>query len=186
MSIVSLSTCARCSEGDVESSEVSTVETGEGADDERDSAGDCTPSSEVSTGGMDDGSEDEGDSAVDWTPSNESVTVETDDGAEDDGVRRTVGDMMTEDSTRVTGDALGEVAKIPSTSIFRSLSITSVSRSSLPITSVSRSSLSITSVSRSSLPITSVSFCTVASLKTGVSSSRSRRSSFSIAKSLLL
>ena len=151
VSIVSLSTHARCSEGDVESSEVSTVETEEGADDERDSAVDWTPSSEVSTGGMDDGSE-------------------------DDGVRRTVGDMMTEDSTRVTGDALGEVAKIPSTSIFRSLSITSVSRSSLPITSVSRSSL----------PITSVSFCTVASLKTGVSSSRSRRSSFSIAKSLLL
>ena len=81
-----------------------------------------------------------------------SVTVETDDGAEDDGVRRTVGDMMTEDSTRVTGDALGEVAKLPSSS-----------------------------VSRSSLPITSVSFCTVASLKTGVSSSRSRRSSSAIA-----
>ena len=102
MSIVSLSTCARCSEGDVESSEVSTVETGEGADDERDSA-------------------------VDWTPSNESVTVETDDGSEDDGVRRTVGDMTTEDSTRVTGDALGEVAKIPSTSIFSSLSRTASS-----------------------------------------------------------
>lgn len=143
MSIVSLSTCARCSEGDVESSEVSTVETGEGADDERDSAVDRTPSSEVSTGGMDDGSE-------------------------DDGVRRTVGDMTTEDSTRVTGDALGEVAKMPSTSISVSFSA------------------SFISVSRSSLPITSVSFCTVASLKTGVSSSRSRRSSFSIAKSLLL
>ena len=152
MSIVSLSTCARCSEGDVESSEVSTVETGEGADDERDSAGDCTPSSEVSTVETgegadderdsagdctpssesvtvetDDGADDERDSAVDWTPSNESVTVETDDGSEDDGVRRTVGDMMTEDSTRVTGDALGEVAKIPSTSIFSSLSRTASS-----------------------------------------------------------
>ena len=168
MSIVSLSTCARCSEGDVESSEVSTVETGEGADDERDSAGDCTPSSEVSTGGMDDGSEDEGDSAVDWTPSSEVSTGGMDDGSEDDGVRRTVGDMMTEDSTRVTGDALGEVAKIPSTSISVSLSA------------------SFISVSRRSLSRTSVSFSTVASRKTGVSSSRSRRSSFSIAKSLLL
>ena len=127
MSIVSLSTCARCSEGDVESSEVSTVETGEGADDERDSAGDCTPSSEVSTVETGEGADDERDSAVDWTPSNESVTVETDDGSEDDGVRRTVGDMMTEDSTRVTGDALGEVAKIPSTSIFSSLSRTASS-----------------------------------------------------------
>lgn len=143
MSIVSLSTRARCSEGDVESSEVSTVETDEGADVERDSAGDCTPSSEVST-------------------------AETEDAGDDDGVRRTVGDMTTEDSTRVTGDALGEVAKIPSTSISVSFSA------------------SFISVSRRSLSRTSVSFSTVASLKTGVSSSRSRRSSFSIAKSLLL
>ena len=127
MSIVSLSTCARCSEGDVESSEVSTVETGEGADDERDSAVDWTPSNESVTVETGEGADDERDSAVDWTPSNESVTVETDDGSEDDGVRRTVGDMMTEDSTRVTGDALGEVAKIPSTSIFSSLSRTASS-----------------------------------------------------------
>ena len=105
-------------------------------EDDRDSAGDCTPSSEVSTCVTDEGAED------------------------DDGVRRTVGDMTTEDSTRVTGDALGEVAKIPSTSIFSSLSRTASSRSSL---------FSI-----------SVSFSTVASLKTSVSCSRSRRSSFSM------
>ena len=111
----------------MESSEVSTVETGEGADDERDSAGDCTPSSEVSTVETGEGADDERDSAVDWTPSSEVSTGGMDDGSEDDGVRRTVGDMMTEDSTRVTGDALGEVAKIPSTSIFSSLSSTASS-----------------------------------------------------------
>ena len=146
-------------------------------EDDRDSAGDCTPSSEVSTGEMDDGSEDDRDSAVDCTPSNEMSTGEMDDGSDDDGVRRTVGDMTTEDSTRVTGDALGEVAKIPSTSIFSSLSRTASSRSSLSRTASSRSSLSRTASSRSSLFSISVSFSTVASLRTGVSCSRSMRSS---------
>lgn len=116
-------------------------------EDDRDSAGDCTPSSEVSTCVTDEGAED------------------------DDGVRRTVGDMTTEDSTRVTGDALGEVAKIPSTSIFSSLSSTASSRTSP----------SSTASSRSSLFSISVSFSTVASLKTSVSCSRSRRSSSAIA-----
>lgn len=112
--------------------------------------------------GVDDkAGEDDRDSAVDCTPSNEMSTGEMDDGSDDDGVRRTVGDMTTEDSTRVTGDALGEVAKIPSTSIFSSLSRTASSRSSL---------FSI-----------SVSFSTVASLRTGVSCSRSMRSSSAIA-----
>ena len=112
--------------------------------------------------GVDDkAGEDDRDSAVDCTPSNETSTGEMDDGSDDDGVRRTVGDMTTEDSTRVTGDALGEVAKIPSTSIFSSLSRTASSRSSL---------FSI-----------SVSFSTVASLRTGVSCSRSMRSSSALA-----
>ena len=122
--------------------------------------------------GVDDkAGEDDRDSAVDCTPSNEMSTGEMDDGSDDDGVRRTVGDMTTEDSTRVTGDALGEVAKIPSTSIFSSLSRTASSRSSL----------SRTASSRSSLFSISVSFSTVASLRTGVSCSRSMRSSSAIA-----
>lgn len=151
--MVSLSTCGQCSDDDAESSESVTCVTEEAGEDDGDSAVDWTPSSEVSTVETDDGAEDEREKTPEQ--SSEVSTCVTEDAGDDDGVRRTVGDMTTEDSTRVTGDATRDIAKIPLTSI------------------------------SSSIPVSRRSLSTVASLKTGVSCSRSMRSSSSIALLLL-
>ena len=165
-------------------------------EDDRDSAVDCTPSNEVSTVETDEGAEDDRDSAVDCTPSNEMSTGEMDDGSDDDGVRRTVGDITTEsvtgdtedgadeerdsttesitgeteDSCFVTGDASGDL-KIPETS----------SSAAVISTQSESTSLSLSSCAKSTTAYGDTVLVWQSSLKTGVSSSRSMRSSSSIA-----
>ena len=147
--------------------------------------------------GVDDkAGEDDRDSAVDCTPSNEMSTGEMDDGSEDDGVRRTVGDMTTEDSTRVTGDALDEERDSTTESITGEtedscfvtgdasgdLKIPLTSSSAAVISTQSESaSLSLSSCARSTTAYGDTVLVWQSSLKTGVSSSRSMRSSSAIA-----
>ena len=150
------------------SSEVSTCVTDEGSDDDRDSAGDCTPSSEVSTGEMDDGAEDDGDRMTVGDNTTESVTGETEDGADDERDRISVGDITgeTEDSCFVTGDASGDL-KIPETS----------SSAAVISTQSESTSLSLSSCARSTTAYGDTVLVWQSSLKTGESSSRSMRSS---------
>ena len=134
--------------------------------------GDITRSSESVTGETEETPNEDGEKVFgdDAPRSSESVTGETEDGADEERDSTTepiTGE--TEDSCFVTGDASGDL-KIPLTS---------------SCAAVISSSLSSTASSRRSLSSTSVLFSTVASGKTGVSCSRSRRSSFSISKLLL-
>lgn len=144
MSIVSLSTRGQCSD-DVESSEVSTCVTEEGAegDGDRISVGDIT--TESVTGETEDGADEERDSTT------ESITGET------------------EDSCFVTGDASGDL-KIPLTSNCAAV-ISTQSESS---------SFSLSSCARSTTAYGVTVLFSKSSLKTGVSCSRSTRSSFSM------
>ena len=144
--------------------------TDEGSDDDRDSAGDCTPSSEVSTGEMDDGSDDDGVRRTVGDITTESVTGETEDGADEERDSTTESITgETEDSCFVTGDASGDL-KIPLTSNCAAV-ISTQSESS---------SFSLSSCARSTTAYGVTVLFSKSSLKTGVSCSRSTRSSFSM------
>lgn len=122
------------------------------------------------TGEIEDGAEDDGDRITVGDITTESVTGETEDGAEDDG------DITgeTEDSCFVTGDASGDL-KIPETS----------SCAAVISTQSESTSLSLSSCARSTTAYGDTVLVWQVSLKTGVSSSRSMRSSSAIALLLL-
>ena len=139
-------------------------------EDDRDSAGDCTPSSEVSTGEMDDGSDDDGVRRTVGDITTESVTGETEDGAEEerDSTTESIA-RETEDSCFVTGDASDD------------LKILETSNCAAVISTQSESaSLSLSACTKSTTAYGVTVLFSKSSLKTGVSCSRSTRSSFSM------
>lgn len=178
----------------------SSIGTEDGADEDGEKVvGDSTRSSESVTGETEDTSNDDGEKVFgdDAPRSSESVTGETEDGAEDDGDRISVGDITTEsvtgdtvdgadeerdrvsvgdvtgeteDSCFVTGDASGDL-KIPETS----------SCAAVISTQSESTSLSLSSCARSTTAYGDTVLVWQVSLKTGVSSSRSMRSSSAIA-----
>lgn len=178
----------------------SSIGTEDGADEDGEKVvGDSTRSSESVTGETEDTSNDDGEKVFgdDAPRSSESVTGETEDGAEDDGDRISVGDITTEsvtgdtvdgadeerdrvsvgdvtgeteDSCFVTGDASGDL-KIPETS----------SCAAVISTQSESTSLSLSSCAKSTTAYGDTVLVWQSSLKTGVSSSRSMRSSSAIA-----
>ena len=139
--------------------------------------GDDAPrSSESVTGEMGDGAEDDGDRISVGDITTESVTGDTVDGADEERDRVSVGDVTgeTEDSCFVTGDASGDL-KIPETS----------SCAAVISTQSESTSLSLSSCARSTTAYGDTVLVWQVSLKTGVSSSRSMRSSSAIALLLL-
>lgn len=133
-------------------------------------------SSESVTGEMGDGAEDDGDRISVGDITTESVTGDTVDGADEERDRVSVGDVTgeTEDSCFVTGDASGDL-KIPETS----------SCAAVISTQSESTSLSLSSCARSTTAYGDTVLVWQVSLKTGVSSSRSMRSSSAIALLLL-
>lgn len=129
-------------------------------------------SSESVTGETEDGAEDDGDRISVGDITTESVTGDTVDGADEERDRVSVGDVTgeTEDSCFVTGDASGDL-KIPETS----------SCAAVISTQSESTSLSLSSCARSTTAYGDTVLVWQSSLKTGVSSSRSMRSSSSIA-----
>ena len=133
-------------------------------------------SSESVTGETEDGAEDDGDRISVGDITTESVTGDTVDGADEERDRVSVGDVTgeTEDSCFVTGDASGDL-KIPETS----------SCAAVISTQSESTSLSLSSCARSTTAYGDTVLVWQSSLKTGVSSSRSMRSSSAIALLLL-
>lgn len=133
-------------------------------------------SSESVTGETEDGAEDDGDRISVGDITTESVTGDTVDGADEERDRVSVGDVTgeTEDSCFVTGDASGDL-KIPETS----------SCAAVISTQSESTSLSLSSCARSTTAYGDTVLVWQVSLKTGVSSSRSMRSSSAIALLLL-
>lgn len=160
------------------SSESVTGETEDTSNDDGEKVfGDDAPrSSESVTGEMGDGAEDDGDRISVGDITTESVTGDTVDGADEERDRVSVGDVTgeTEDSCFVTGDASGDL-KIPETS----------SCAAVISTQSESTSLSLSSCARSTTAYGDTVLVWQVSLKTGVSSSRSMRSSSSIALLLL-
>lgn len=144
------------------------IEDGAEDDGDRITVGDIT--TESVTGDTVDGADEERDRVSVGDVTTESVTGETEDGAEDDG------DITgeTEDSCFVTGDASGDL-KIPETS----------SSAAVISTQSESTSLSLSSCARSTTAYGDTVLVWQSSLKTGVSSSRSMRSSSAIALLLL-
>ena len=140
------------------------IEDGAEDDGDRITVGDIT--TESVTGDTVDGADEERDRVSVGDITTESVTGETEDGAEDDG------DITgeTEDSCFVTGDASGDL-KIPETS----------SSAAVISTQSESTSLSLSSCAKSTTAYGDTVLVWQSSLKTGVSSSRSMRSSSSIA-----
>ena len=133
-------------------------------------------SSESVTGEMGDGAEDDGDRISVGDITTESVTGDTVDGADEERDRVSVGDVTgeTEDSCFVTGDASGDL-KIPETS----------SSAAVISTQSESTSLSLSSCAKSTTAYGDTVLVWQSSLKTGVFSSRSMRSSSAIALLLL-
>ena len=210
-SILSLLTRGQCRERESSHSDIgsgdasgdcsrdsSSIGTEDGADEDGEKVvGDSTRSSESVTGETEDTSNDDGEKVFgdDAPRSSESVTGEMGDGAEDDGDRISVGDITTEsvtgetedgaeddgditgeteDSCFVTGDASGDL-KIPETS----------SCAAVISTQSESTSLSLSSCAKSTTAYGDTVLVWQSSLKTGVSSSRSMRSSSAIALLLL-
>lgn len=134
-------------------------------------------SSESVTGDTVDGAEDDGDRITVGDITTESVTGETEDGADEERDRVSVGDITgeTEDSCFVTGDASGDL-KIPETS----------SSAAVISTQSESTSLSLSSCAKSTTAYGDTVLVWQSSRKTGVSSSRSMRSSSSMVLELLL
>lgn len=156
------------------SSESVTGETEDTSNDDGEKVfGDDAPrSSESVTGEMGDGAEDDGDRISVGDITTESVTGDTVDGADEERDRVSVGDVTgeTEDSCFVTGDASGDL-KIPETS----------SCAAVISTQSESTSLSLSSCAKSTTAYGDTVLVWQSSLKTGVSSSRSMRSSSAIA-----